>query len=57
MNEVNIIFIAKRLRDISQASAISVSSDTRPTFRIGAIGGEVGRWELGKSISVTNDGE
>ena len=50
--KVNIDFIANRLRDILQASAISVSTDTRPTFRTGAIGGEVGRWELRKSISV-----
>ena len=44
--------MASRLRNISQASAISVSTDTRPTFRTGAIGGEVGRLGLKKSISV-----
>jgi hypothetical protein len=41
--KVNIKFIAKRLRGISQAVVISVPTDTRPTFRTGAIGGEVGR--------------
>ena len=45
-------FIAYRLRGISQATVISVPPDTRPTFRTGAIGGEVGRWELRKAISV-----
>jgi len=41
IDEVNIK--ANRLRGISQAAVISVPTDTRPTFRIGAIGGEVGR--------------
>ena len=41
--KVSIKFIAKRLRDIPQATVISVSADTRLTFRTGAIGGEVGR--------------
>jgi hypothetical protein len=50
--KVNINFIANRLRGISQATVISVSTDTRPSFRTGSIGGEVGRGELRKSISV-----
>ena len=41
--KVYINFIANRLRGISQATVISVSTDTRPTFRTGAVGGEVGR--------------
>ena len=48
----NINIITNRLRDISRASAILVSTDTRLTFRTGAIGGEVGRLGLKKSISV-----
>ena len=50
--KVNINFIANRLRDILQATVISVPIDTRPTFITEAIGGEVGRWELKESISV-----
>ena len=49
---VNINFIANRLRGISQAKVISVPTAIRPTFRTGAIGREVGRWELRKSISA-----
>jgi hypothetical protein len=49
--KVNLNFIANRLRGISQAKVVSVSTDTRPRFRTGAIGGEVDKWELGKSIS------
>jgi len=41
--KVNINLIANRLRGISQAADISVPTDNRPTFRTGAIGGEVGR--------------
>ena len=39
-------------RGISQATVISAPTDTQPTFRTGVICGEVGRWELRKSISV-----
>jgi hypothetical protein len=39
--KVNLNFIANRLRGISQAKVVSVSTDTRPRFRTGAIGGEV----------------
>ena len=46
--KVNINFIANKLRDILQASVISVST----TFITGAIDGEVGRLGLKKSISV-----
>ena len=50
--KINTNFIAKRLRGISQAAVISVSTDTRPTSRTGAIGEKVGWWELKRSISV-----
>ena len=40
--KVNVNFIANRLSDISQATVISVPTDTRSTFRTGVIGGEVG---------------
>ena len=50
--KVNIKLTAKRSRGISQATVILVPTDTWPTFRTGEIGGEVGRWGLGKSISV-----
>ena len=57
--KVNGDFIANRLRGISQGTTISVPTDARPTFRTGAIGGEIGRSELRKSMSVLpkmNDG-
>ena len=41
--KININFIAKRLRGISQTAVISVSADTEPAFKPGAIGEEVGR--------------
>jgi len=41
--KININFIANRLRGISQTAVIPASTDARPTFRTGAIGGEVGR--------------
>ena len=50
--KVHINLIANRLRGISQATVISVPTNARPTFRTGAIGGEVGRLGLRKSISV-----
>jgi len=34
---------SKQIEGISQAAVISSSTDARPTFRTGAIGGEVGR--------------
>ena len=43
MVKVNIKFIANRLRDILQATVISVPTDASPAFITGAIGGEVGR--------------
>ena len=49
---ISIKFIAKRLKDISQATVISVPADTRPTFRTGGIGGDAGRQKLRRSISV-----
>ena len=39
-------------KQISQLKVISVPTAIRPTFRTGAIGGEVGRWEIRKSISA-----
>ena len=56
---VNINFITNRLRGVSQATVILVPTDTRPTLRTGVLGGEVGRSELRKSISmllIMNDG-
>ena len=50
--KISINFIAKKFQGISQATVISVPTDTRPRFRTGAIGGEVGRWELRISMSV-----
>ena len=41
--KININFIANRLRGISQAAVVSVPADIKPTFRTGAIGGEVSR--------------
>ena len=49
---ININLTGKRSKGISQATVISVLTDTWPTFRTGAIGGEIGRWGLGKSITV-----
>jgi len=49
--KVNVNFIKNRLRCILQAKVGLVSTDTRPTFRTGAFGGEVGKWELRKAMS------
>ena len=40
---INGNFIANRLGGISQAKVVLVSTDTGPTFRTEAIGGEVGK--------------
>ena len=41
--QVSTEFITEKLRGSSQATVISVSADTRPTLRKGAIGGELDR--------------